>query len=159
MRTANKSRNSIQEKTGKLESLRFEKFKRQYLKSSNALQSALEAGYSEAYAKSNSYDLALKVRSKLGAALRCKGTDEARVAEKITEKLDAQMVKWNPELKQWDRFIDHGTQLKAIELAMDGLDAYPKPQDVGGNTFNSIKVVFNVARPQRSAPVLEGSVQ
>lgn len=121
------------------------------LRPGNALQAALKAGYPPAYAKGHSWELAAKVRVKMGQALRAQGINEVRIARKLDALLDAKTPKWNQTHGRWDRFEDSGTQIAALDRAVELLELAP-PKKVKGELPDGaipIRLVSSIPRPQR----------
>ena len=143
--------------TGGENNPRFARFTELYLTTGNARHSAIMAGFSESYSDAFAYKLAQRARISMAPALRAAGIDEVRIAHLIEGKLDAKMVKWNPEKKEFQEFVDHGTQLKAAELAMEALNALPRGKEDGngGAGGTRITIVINCPRPVRTPPTIE----
>jgi phage terminase small subunit len=120
-------------------SLRFRRFTDEYLKTGNAYQSALAAGYSRATAESDSYKLARLVKVKMAEALRTIGVDEISVARKLKDLLEDE----DPKIR-----------LDASRECLKLLEAYPDP-----TLANAPKVQLVIYAPQQNSlsdyPVVE----
>lgn len=61
------------------------------------------------------------------AALREAGVNEALIAKKLKDLLEAKHPRWNPKKKAFDMFDDYDTQLAAAREAVKIFGAYPSP--------------------------------
>ncbi len=80
------------------------------------------------------------------SALREQGVDEALVAQKLKDMLEARVRRWNPKTQTWEEFEDHATQLAAAREIAKMLGLYPREKD--GEAENSIMEVFIGRCPQ-----------
>jgi hypothetical protein len=65
------------------------------------------------------------------SALREVGVDEALIAKKLKEQLDAKQPRWNPEKKAFELFADNNARLAAIKEAIKIFGGYPSADDTG----------------------------
>ncbi|SRR5258708_18566512 len=63
------------------------------------------------------------------SALREAGVDEARIAKKLKEQLEAKQPRWNPKKKAFDLFPDHDARLAAVREAVRIFGGYPSPSE------------------------------
>jgi len=63
------------------------------------------------------------------SALRAAGVDEALIAKKLKEQLEAKQPRWNPKKKAFDLFPDPDARLAAIREAVRLFGGYPLPSD------------------------------
>jgi len=63
------------------------------------------------------------------SALRAAGVDEALIAKKLKEQLEAKQPRWNPKKKAFELFADHDARLAAIREAVRHFGGYPSPSD------------------------------
>jgi hypothetical protein len=59
------------------------------------------------------------------SALREAGVDEALIAKKLKEQLEAKQPRWNPKKKAFDLFPDHDARLAALREAIKIFGGYP----------------------------------
>lgn len=102
------------------------KFIEAYLDSGNAYRSAIQAGFSEEYAKVITSRYPEKVRNSLKDALEHKGIDSAKIASKINELLEAktvitknnvttgevEIIREQPDYTAIDKGIRHAIQVR-----------------------------------------------
>ncbi len=62
-------------------------------------------------------------------ALREAGVDEALIAKKLREQLEAKQPRWNPKKKAFDLFADHDAQLAAVREVVRIFGGYPSPSE------------------------------
>ena len=65
----------------------------------------------------------------VGYALREIGVDEAFLAKKLKEQLDAKQPRWNPRRKKYELVPDNDARLAAIREAIKFLGGYPIERD------------------------------
>jgi hypothetical protein len=132
---------------------RFLQFAELYVASGNAYRSVLAAGYDKEYARGHAWELAGRLQIKMSRALREAGVDVVQLARLLKKKLSAKTARWNPKTKQWDKFVDHTTQLNAASLVLKCLDALPSLKHEGTNSGQPVKVVIesSIPRPTREA--------
>jgi terminase small subunit-like protein len=132
---------------------KFLKFAELYVATGNAYRSAIAAGYDKEYARGHAWELAGRLQIKMPRALREAGVDVVQLARMLKRKLSAKTARWNPKTKQWDKLVDHGTQLSAATLALKCLDALPSLKHEGTNSGQPVKVVIesSIPRPKREA--------
>jgi hypothetical protein len=63
------------------------------------------------------------------SALREAGVDEALIAKKLKEQLEAKQARWNPKKKAFDLFPDHDARLAALREAVRIFGGYPAPSE------------------------------
>jgi len=64
-------------------------------------------------------------RGYVESALREVGVDEALIAKKLKEQLEARQPRWNPKKKAFDLFADYDARLAALREAIKILGGYP----------------------------------
>jgi hypothetical protein len=137
----------MKQKSGKLKNAkpnelpRQEKFRELYLQTGNAFQSAKDAGYADATAKTDSWRMARAIRLSLADALRARGIDEVSQAKKLAKLQRARTVKWNSANEEWDKFGDSDVQFRATQEINRLLDAYPAPKEITGDN-RPIQIIF-----------------
>lgn len=138
---------------------RWSEFVSLYIKSGNALQSAVKAGFSSEYARVITTRFPDKVRKSLTDALEGRGITSEKIAEKIEVLLDAtkqvyakdsegnqEIVAETPDYQAIDKGIAHATRIYGI------VDEPPKTEN---NTYNFI---FN-PEIQKDIKQLEESIK
>jgi hypothetical protein len=63
------------------------------------------------------------------SALREAGVDEALIARKLKEQLEAKQPRWNPKKKEFDLFPDHDARLAALREAVRIFGGFPAPSE------------------------------
>jgi hypothetical protein len=63
------------------------------------------------------------------SALREAGVDEALIAKKLLEQLEAKQPRWNPKKKAYDLFADHDARLAAVREVVRIFGGYPSPSE------------------------------
>ncbi len=63
------------------------------------------------------------------SALREAGVDEALIAKKLKEQLEAKQPRWNPKKKAFDLFADHDARLAALREVVRIFGGYPLPSE------------------------------
>jgi len=92
---------------------RRKRFRKLYLQSSNALQSALAAGYSPTTAVTCSARWAAQISHSLQDEVEYAGYSKPALITKLITFLSAKQPKWNHATEKWDYFEDFGVQLAA----------------------------------------------
>ena len=64
------------------------------------------------------------------SALRGQGVDEAFIAQRLVDMLQAKGKRWNAATKSWETFEDYGTQLAAVKEAAKILGLYPTQKEL-----------------------------
>jgi hypothetical protein len=65
------------------------------------------------------------IRLTCESALREAGVDEALIAKKLKEQLEAKQPRWNPKKKEFGLFPDHDARLAALREAVKIFGGYP----------------------------------
>ncbi len=63
------------------------------------------------------------------SALREAGVDEALIAKKLKDQLEAKQPRWNPKKKAFDLFADHDARLAGLREAVRIFGGYPSPSE------------------------------
>ncbi len=63
------------------------------------------------------------------SALREAGVDEALIAKKLKEQLEAKQPRWNPKKKALELFADHNARLAALREVVRIFGGYPSPSE------------------------------
>src|SRR5437870_4298410 len=100
-------------------------FKEHFLKTGNAEQSAIAAGYSKKTARRWAYLLGARVQASMGEYLRAHSVDERRLSRKIDELLEAKLPRWNKKYQKYQLFEDGAVQLDAVRLAAELIGVNP----------------------------------
>ena len=76
--------------------------------------------------------------------------DEAFIAQRLVDMLQAKVKRWNAATKSWETFEDYGTQLAAVKEAARILGLYPTQKELEGK-YKPREVIIRVVedRPKR----------
>lgn len=89
------------------------------------------------------------------SALREVGIDEAFVARKLMDLVQAQGRRWNPKKGSWEKFEDHGTQLAALREIAKILGLYAKQSN-----DSRVPTIIDIScMSRRREPVLRNGEQ
>ena len=91
----------------------------------------------------------VKEKITYGSALQGEGIDEAFMARKLKDLLQAQGRQWNPKEGSWDKFEDYGIQLAALREIAKIFGLYPTQEEKRDSKKQTTVIVIDVPRPQR----------
>jgi len=140
---------------------RFARFAELYVElGGNTYRAAVQAGYSEQYAKKLGYRLLARLKLRVGPVLRRYSLDEVFVARKLKKLAKAKVPRWNPAEKVWDKFEASDVQIKATDMVAELLDMKPAKKIAGNGPDGTIPVVIksSIPRPNRAEAAVKSPV-
>jgi hypothetical protein len=120
---------------------------------------AIEAGLSKGNlnASINGAVRLVANNEKMQEALKAKGVDFDRLAEIISDKLTAKSPRFGRGGENLGEYDDHGVQLKAWELSVKALDAFPSAK-IDISKTNSVEIHITHETAMRGLRAVEAQV-
>lgn len=105
-----------------------------------AEDAVLAAGYSPSYARARAHDVLADVNFEIQQAMRSLKYGAAQIARDTIALTQAETVKWNSNMEEWDTFADNDIRLRAVRQAAEFIGFAPKREEAGDQ--RPVQIIF-----------------